>query len=227
MTTVSGDIGVANDTSDNSYHVVTGATGATIDGFAITGGNAKGRDLATPPVADFPPVVAGAPTFPIVLTGSQQLLCKYTTASSAIIQGKGPDVAGAQATIAFHGTRNALNNCIVDGNGGTGYCVHVTYSGTFSTSPHLITNSDIGNCGTAGITIRYADNVTISNSSIHNNQIGVSWLGPNTGGSMLTNKFKANSITDIQCSVADPGVTGSGNTALGVLYCSLCGNCPF
>jgi len=170
---------------------------------------------------------AATETFPIVLNGSQQLLCKYTTASSAIIQGKGPDVAGAQATIAFHGTRNALNNCIVDGNGSTGYCVYVTYSGSFSTSPHIITNSDIGYCGTAGVTIRYADNVTISNSSIHNNQIGVSWLGPNAGGSMLTNKFKANSIYDIQCSIADTGVTGSGNTALGSLYCSQCGNCPF
>jgi len=170
---------------------------------------------------------AATETFPIVLNGSQQLLCKYTTASSAIIQGKGPDVAGAQATIAFRGTRNALNNCIIDGNSSTGYCVHVTYSGSFSTSPHIITNSDIGNCGTAGVTIRYANNVTISNSSIHNNQIGVSWLGPNTGGSMLTNKFKANSIYDIQCSIADPGVTGSGNTALGSLYCSQCGNCPF
>jgi predicted outer membrane repeat protein len=28
--------------SDNSYHVVTGATGATLDGFTITGGNANG-----------------------------------------------------------------------------------------------------------------------------------------------------------------------------------------
>ena len=28
--------------SDNSYHVVTGATGATLDGFTITAGNANG-----------------------------------------------------------------------------------------------------------------------------------------------------------------------------------------
>ena len=42
LTTLSGDIGAANDTSDNSYHVVTGATGATIDGFTITGGMATG-----------------------------------------------------------------------------------------------------------------------------------------------------------------------------------------
>jgi len=33
VTTLSGDLGVANNTTDNSYHVVTGATGATLDGF--------------------------------------------------------------------------------------------------------------------------------------------------------------------------------------------------
>jgi len=39
-TLLSGEIGVAGN-SDNSYHVVTGATGATLDGFTITAGNAN------------------------------------------------------------------------------------------------------------------------------------------------------------------------------------------
>ena len=39
---LSGDIGTAGDTSDNSYHVVVGADNATLDGFTITGGNANG-----------------------------------------------------------------------------------------------------------------------------------------------------------------------------------------
>ena len=39
VTTLSGDIGTAGDNSDNSFHVVTGATGATLDGFTITAGN--------------------------------------------------------------------------------------------------------------------------------------------------------------------------------------------
>jgi hypothetical protein len=42
VTTLSGDIGVAGDSNDNSCHVVTGATGATLDGFTITAGNANG-----------------------------------------------------------------------------------------------------------------------------------------------------------------------------------------
>jgi hypothetical protein len=42
VTILSGDIGTRGDSSDNSYHVVTGATGATLDGFTITAGNANG-----------------------------------------------------------------------------------------------------------------------------------------------------------------------------------------
>jgi len=43
-TTLSGDIGTANDTSDNTYHVIlaTGVRGFMLDGFTITGGNANG-----------------------------------------------------------------------------------------------------------------------------------------------------------------------------------------
>ena len=46
VTILSGDIGndAADATATNSYHVVTGATGATLDGFTITAGNANGAD---------------------------------------------------------------------------------------------------------------------------------------------------------------------------------------
>ena len=44
VATLSGDIGAGGNNSDNSYHVVTGATGATLDGFTITAGNANGAD---------------------------------------------------------------------------------------------------------------------------------------------------------------------------------------
>ncbi len=42
VTILSGDIGDEDDASDNCYHVVTGTTGATLDGFTIAGGNADG-----------------------------------------------------------------------------------------------------------------------------------------------------------------------------------------
>jgi hypothetical protein len=41
VTILSGDIGTLGNNSDNSYHVVTGADGATLDGFTITAGNAN------------------------------------------------------------------------------------------------------------------------------------------------------------------------------------------
>ena len=46
ITTLSGDIGIANDATDNSYHVIKNITGlnntAILDGFVITNGNANG-----------------------------------------------------------------------------------------------------------------------------------------------------------------------------------------
>ena len=45
ITTMSGDIGVAGNNSDNSYHVVTGSgvdATAILDGFTVSGGNADG-----------------------------------------------------------------------------------------------------------------------------------------------------------------------------------------
>jgi len=45
VATLSGDIGAQGDDSDNSYHVVTGATGATLDGFTVSGGFANGVSI--------------------------------------------------------------------------------------------------------------------------------------------------------------------------------------
>ena len=42
VTILSGDIGIADDDADNSYHVVIGASDARLDGFTVTGGNTIG-----------------------------------------------------------------------------------------------------------------------------------------------------------------------------------------
>lgn len=42
VTILSGDIGDSGDATDNSYHVLIGASNAILDGFTITGGNANG-----------------------------------------------------------------------------------------------------------------------------------------------------------------------------------------
>ena len=41
------DLNTVTGNTTNSYHVVTGATGATLDGFTITAGNANGSLLPT------------------------------------------------------------------------------------------------------------------------------------------------------------------------------------
>lgn len=43
VTTLSGDIGISNDASDNSYHVVVGANGARLDGFTVTLGRTDAK----------------------------------------------------------------------------------------------------------------------------------------------------------------------------------------
>lgn len=43
VTILTGDIGIIDDPVDNSYHVVTGASGSILDGFTVTGGNANGN----------------------------------------------------------------------------------------------------------------------------------------------------------------------------------------
>jgi parallel beta-helix repeat protein len=53
VTTLSGDIGTVNDNTDNCYHVViasalaSGGVGVTVDGFAVTAGNANGSGNIT------------------------------------------------------------------------------------------------------------------------------------------------------------------------------------
>ena len=169
-------------------------------------------------------------TFPIVLSGTQQLLCKFGIATSATIRGKAqyPKIL-INVSVAFEGTQNALFDCKIDGGGGLGYCVDVFSSGSAFPQQHSFSSVDIGNCGGTAILVENGvNNVSVMNSTIHDSQLGTFWAGSNTGGSMSNNSYATN-MTDIQCSGADPGVTGSGNTGMtsGKPSCVTCGNCPF
>jgi nitrous oxidase accessory protein NosD len=72
------------------------------------------------------------------------------------------------------------------------------------------------------------NNFDVSNTTIHDSLVGVFWVDGHTGASMYNNKF-ANNTTDIQCSIADAGITGSGNVKSSgdKPSCVTCGNCPF
>jgi hypothetical protein len=168
-------------------------------------------------------------TFPIVLKGNQALLCQYTTKSPAKISGKGMySKININVAVAFEGTQNALFNCVVDGGGGTGYCVDIFSSGSAFPQVHDIVSSDVSNCGGAAIMVEAdVSNVSISDSNLHGSLLGTFWAGTNTGASQVNNTYSGNS-TDIQCELADPGVTGNSNTGVGGKpTCVNCANCSF
>src|SRR6266542_2421713 len=169
-------------------------------------------------------------TFPIVLRGQQALLCNFSNASPATIQGKGKyDKILIDVSVAFEGTQNSLYNCVIDGGGGNGYCLDVFSSGSTFPQTHIVTGANIGNCGGTAVLVENGrNNLSIQSSTLHNSLVGVFWAGSNAGASMQNNSFSANT-TDIQCSGTDTGVTGSGNHGAtgGSPICTRCGNCPF
>ncbi|MBN2802463.1 MAG: hypothetical protein JXR91_05180 [Deltaproteobacteria bacterium] len=75
-TVLSGDIGVSDELSDNSYHVVTGADNSIIDGFTIT----KGQTISDP---DPLPIKLGAGLYAIDVTLSVEN-CVFTDNHSAV-----------------------------------------------------------------------------------------------------------------------------------------------
>jgi hypothetical protein len=105
---------------------------------------------------------AAGETMPIVLTGSQDILCNYANQGPATLRGKGldngPGGTFVNVTVAIHGPKNAVYNCNIDGSGGTGFCVAVTTSGPSAIDPHQVIGADIGNCG--GVAIQISDAVS-------------------------------------------------------------------
>ncbi|HEY1922758.1 MAG TPA: hypothetical protein VGG44_08320, partial [Tepidisphaeraceae bacterium] len=104
-TTLSGDIGVAGNNSDNSYNVVTGSSissflGAVLDGFTISGGNANGTGAQASGGGLY--VASGAPTI---------LNCTFTN-----------DTAVNSGGAVFIGTNSAvsLTNCAFTSDSVTG-----------------------------------------------------------------------------------------------------------
>ncbi len=135
-TVLSGDIdgdadgGVGND--GNAYQVVTGATGATIDGFTITGGNAVGPTAAT----------GGG----MYNAGSSPTVTNCTfKGNSAYSNGGGMYNAGSSPIVtncAFKGNSAAI------GSGGGMY--NVASSPSSPSSPEVINCAFEGNSANAG-----------------------------------------------------------------------------
>ena len=159
-TILSGDIGVVNVTSDNSYHVVTfdgSSTITVLDGFTITGGNANfdsrrvGSSTANPSTTT---IETGGGI--VVQNASSPMITNCTIVNNAAVTGGGIYVGDAslpkimackimanQATfgggISFQdGSNGSLNNTLLSGNRGIG--------GVYNNS----SNPTITNCTIAG-----------------------------------------------------------------------------
>jgi hypothetical protein len=160
---------------------------------------------------------APAETFPLVLNGSQKLLC-----NGAVLRGSG---GTNKDTVEFQGTANGLDQCMIDGQQAGTMCVYVSHPSA-SGSVHTISKCDVQKCGTTAVYVAAGD-LAISASNIHEAPLdGILWYG--TTGSMTGNQFSGNT-RDISCGTATSGaITGSGNArGGGPTVCYMCANCPF
>lgn len=170
-TTLSGDIGVAGNNADNSYHVVNAVGNGTLDGFTVRDGNANFAPIntdtyggglfanATSPVvrnciftANASGWVGGAVC---ILSGGASFIDTVFAANSAVYGG------------AFYvsGT-TTFANCVIQGNsattnGGAAYAV-----GTVAMQ-HCTVSGNSAPAGSAALTL--SGNLTMANSIIWNN----------------------------------------------------------
>ena len=153
VTILSGEIGAAGN-SDNSYHVVTGADGAILDGFIITAGNANGSSFNN----------SGGGMYND--TGSPALANIIFSDNSATYYGGGMYNSAGSPT---------LTNVTFSGNSGCGM-----YN---SGNPTLTNVTFSGNSATNGGGMSNSGNPTLTNVTFSNNS-AVSSINMGFGGGM-------------------------------------------
>jgi len=170
--------------------------------------------------------------FPIILTGSQQLLCNMNNSGRATLAGVGMDfTAGFQTAVSIRGGQNVVKDCIINGLANSSVCVAV-FTSASAAAPHSLNHLDLGNCNSALVLVQDSvGNVVVQNSVLHGSNLGMVWK-PFSSGQISSNSFTTGIVSaDISCADGAPGVTGSGNTDTagpgGKPTCLTCGACPF
>ncbi|MFQ5809036.1 MAG: right-handed parallel beta-helix repeat-containing protein, partial [Armatimonadota bacterium] len=152
VTVLSGDIGTPGDLSDNSYHVVTGADDAVIDGFTITGGNADGK----------------------AYHGKGGGMVNYDASFRMTRLPRAPRTGGGPGVVAGSGFSPTVANCIFTGNsareGGAVYN-YDDASGTLRDCTFTANWADKG----GAIVNRMASNCTVTNCTFSRNR--ARWRG--------------------------------------------------
>ncbi len=227
VTILSGEIGAVGNI-DNSYHVVTGATGATLDGFTITAGNANGMDC--------PGTSCGGG---MLNDSSSPTLNNITfSGNSATVAGGGMANSSSSPTVTnvtFSGNSAAENGGGMVNYSSSPTLANVSFSGNsstlgggmsnFSSSPSLTDVSFSGNTAahSGGMYNDASGNPTLLNVTFSGNQATTGdggGLGNDGGNPTLTNvTFSGNSghygggIFNQSGSPTLTNVTFSGNTA--------------
>jgi len=197
---LSGDIGVPVNNGDNSYHVVLGFGTASLDGFTVTGGNAR---------ESFPSYYGGG------------VFCYYSspTLANCTIMGNAAEMGGAG--VGCYSSNPTLTNCVIKDNtaswrGGGMYCN--------SSSPTLIdcriqANSALMYDG--GGVHCYGSSPTLTNCSITGN------YAP-SGGGVECSTYSSPTLTD--CTISDnhsfagAGVECSHFSNPALANCTISGN---
>ena len=212
-TTLSGDLkgndnAIESTRSDNSYHVVSGATGATLDGFTISGGNANGSgELAN-----------GGGLYNHA--ASPMLSNLIFEGNSAASSGAGMyNTNGSEPTI----TRVIFANNKSNGNGGglannfsSPTITDVTFSGNSASNGGGLYNSS-SNPSVANVTFN-SNKATESGGGMYNNQsspsvTNITFNGNEAtvnGGGMYNNNASNPTVTNITFSGNKATANGGG-----------------
>ncbi len=229
VTTLSGDIGVEDNNSDNSYHVVVGVTGGTLDGFTVTRGNASGSGNNANGAGMFN--VSSSPTVSrcifsensavrggaLYLLYSSPILTDCTADSNSASTGGGIwaysstvqlqecSVTGNTATTYGGGlySRNSsptLANCVFSGNSAVGVAGGAVHSD--ASSPSMINCTFAGNSSSkgGGLACYKGSIVVMRNCIVWGNTAG-------TGDQL----YRSSSTVTVTYTCIQGGYAGTGN----------------
>lgn len=187
ITILSGDIGIAGNASDNSYHVITSVSddnSAALNGFTITGGNANGSGTILVETWAVPRNIGGGTG----LTNSSPDIINCRVMGNNAVSGGGIG--------SYNFSSPAVTNCIIAGNTAT------AGGGVYSENQ---SNSLLINCVVAGnnaATGGAARNLSFSNIRMFNTIVY------DNSSAIVSNSSSPN----IQYSIIQGGFTGTGNS---------------
>lgn len=197
VTTLDGDIGTLNNNSDNSFHVVAGifsinsTAGITIDGFTIKNGNGnRSDDIHVGGVSLSRAIGSGI----LLVNGSASntiVLANNTiTSNSCFREGAGIYISNTGSNTL---SGNRIQDCLNDWEGGGAFIS----GGTNLLTGNLFSNNGMQSANGAGLCIRLATSVSMSQNTFTGNvslsEGGGLYIG-NCGPVTISNDTYSNNI---------------------------------